>query len=146
MAGGKKLAGLNVGLLLLRLALGGIMMAHGIRKVYPDPGAGVQKFSDFVAKLGVGYPYAMACAAVAAEIVGGLLVIVGLFSRLGALSIAGVMFVAIFTVHWQNGFWIPHTAAPSGTVAVGYEYSLALLAMALCVVCAGPGSMKVPPR
>jgi len=144
MAGGKGLAGSDVGLLLLRLALGAIMIAHGVGKVYPNPADGVAGFSNYVANLGVPYPYPMAWAAVAAEIGGGLLVVVGLFARIGALSIAGVMFVALFMVHWQNGFFIPQDATHVGRISVGYEYTLALLAMALCLVCTGPGRIKVP--
>ena len=144
MAGGKGLAGSDVGLLLLRLSLGVIMVAHGIRKIYPDPAEGVRKFSTFVASLGMPYPYPMAWAAVAAEVVGGLLVVVGIFTRLGALSIAGVMFVGVSMVHWKNGFWIPLSAAQAGPIPVGYEYTLVLLAVALCLTFTGPGKIRLP--
>lgn len=150
MAGGKGVTGSDVGLLLLRLALGVIMIAHGVRKVYPGPTEGfqiiegVQKFSSFVANIGVPYPYPMAWAAVAAEVVGGLLVVVGIFTRLGAFSIAGVMFVGVSMVHWKNGFWIPQSAAQAGPIPVGYEYTLVLLAAALCLTFTGPGKIRLP--
>jgi len=143
MAGGK-MSGSDVGLLVLRLALGGIIITHGVAKLYPDPAAGFQGFADYLLKLGVPSPKPMAGLVLAAEILGGLLVVTGIFARLGALGIAGVMAVGMIMVHWQNGFFIPQKVAQPGDVPVGIEFTLALLAMALCVAFAGAGGLKVP--
>jgi putative oxidoreductase len=146
MAGGKK-TGVDAGLLVLRLALGGIFIAHGVSKVI-SPG-GVNGFSDFVASLGLpGFlpPYPLAVAAITAEIGGGLLVVLGLFARPAALALAVVMAVAIWKVHSKNGFWLAASAAKEGPIANGMEYCLALLSMALCIFFAGAGGISALPK
>jgi putative oxidoreductase len=142
MAGGKN-TGVDIGLLVLRLALGGIFIAHGVQKLL---GPGLEGFSTFVANLGVPYPYPAAVAALSAEIGGGILVVIGLFSRFGAISLAAVMGIAIWKVHLPNGFWLAGSVEKAGPVPNGIEYCLALLAMALCIVLAGPGGMQIPLR
>jgi putative oxidoreductase len=151
MAGGK-LSGGDVGLFVLRLALGGIFMAHGIWKLVP-PNT-LQGFADSVSGLGIPAglpPYPLAVAALAAEIGGGFLVIIGLFPRIAALSIAGVMAVAIWGVHWKNGFWLVGKAPeagfePNAHIPHGVEFCVALLAMALCVTFAGAGKLAIGPK
>lgn len=150
MAGGK-LSGGDVGLFFLRLALGGIFMAHGIMKLVPP--SSLQGFADSVAALGIPAlpPYPLAVAALAAEIGGGFLVVIGLFPRLAALSIAGVMAVAIWKVHLVNGFWMVIKAPEAGFkpneyIPHGVEFCVALLAMALCIVFAGAGKLAIGPK
>ncbi len=143
MADGKK-TGLDFGLLVLRLALGGIFIAHGVAKVWGPGAPGLQGVSDFLGNLGVPYPYPMAVATISAEIGGGLLVVLGLFARLGALSLAVVMAVAILKVHWKNGFFLPQKMEAAGHIPNGYEYALALGCMALCILFAGAGGFRVP--
>jgi putative oxidoreductase len=139
MAGGRT-GGTDIGLLFLRLALGGIFLAHGVMKVLPSS-PGVSGLADTLAKLGIPYPYPAAVATIASEIGGGAVVILGLgiIARLGALSLAVVMVVAILKVHLQNGFFLPMEAKAPGPIPMGYEYNVALLAMALCILFAGPG-------
>ena len=145
MAGGKK-TGVDAGLLILRLALGGIFIAHGVTKVISPEG--VKGFADFVASLGLPVvpAYPLAVAAVTAEIGGGLLVVLGLFARPAALALAVVMAVAIWKVHWANGFWLAGEATKEGKILNGMEYCVALLAMALCIVFAGAGSISALPK
>jgi putative oxidoreductase len=136
------MSGKDFGLLVLRLALGGIMIAHGVGKL-TAPG-GVNKFADGLAALGFpGPPQAMAIAVIAGEIGGGALVILGLMAQLGAGAIALIMVGAIAKVHLNNGFFLKLEATEPGKLAHGYEYCLALLAMALCILFAGPGSMAI---
>lgn len=141
MAGGK--SGKDLGLLILRLALGAIMMAHGIQKL---TGLGLKGFTDSVANLGIPKPEILAPLAVGAECLGGLLVILGLFSQLGAVAIACTMAVAVFYAHLKNGFFIPVKVEQAGNVRWGYEYHVALIAMALCILLAGPGSIRLFPK
>ena len=149
MANGKS-GGVDMGLLVLRLALGGIFIAHGVGKLLAPKG--VQGFADFLASLSLplvagNLIYPLAVAVVSAEIGGGLLVILGLFARLGGLALAILMAVAIWKVHFANGFFLPLEAKGPGPIAQGYEYNVALLAMALCILLAGPGQIAfAPPR
>jgi putative oxidoreductase len=146
MAGGKQ-TGVDAGLLILRLGLGGIFIAHGVAKVL-SPG-GVQGFADTVGNLGMPTflpPYPLAVAAITAEIGGGLLVVLGLFARPAALALAVVMAVAIWKVHWANGFWLAAEATKEGKILNGMEHCVALLAMALCIFFAGAGSICALPK
>jgi putative oxidoreductase len=135
--------GTSLGLLFVRLALGVIFIAHGVRKISGEGGIqeGIQNFSDSLASLGVPLPYAGAVAAITAEILGGLIIIVGLgaLSRLAALSLAFLMIVAITMVHRHDSFFLEVDATKGPHW--GTEYNIALLAMALCILFAGPGKI-----
>ena len=140
MAGGK-MSGKDFGLLVLRLTLGGIMIAHGIMKLRAE--GGVNGFADTLAKIGFpGPPQAMAIAVIAGEIGGGALVILGLMAQIGALAIAAIMVGAIVKVHLPNGFFMQDKATELGPLKHGVEYCVALLGMALCILFAGPGAMS----
>lgn len=69
-----------------------------------------------------------------AEFGGGSLLALGLFTPLGSAAVAGVMFVAIATVHWSNGFF-----NPSG----GYEFNLLIAASAIALAFTGPGEISI---
>jgi len=141
MAGGK-MSGKDFGLLVLRLALGGIMIANGVWTLRV---VGVDGFADMLANMGLGgpSPKGMAIAVLAGEIGGGALVVLGLMAQLGALAIAAVMVGAIAKVHWQYGFFLQKKITEAGDVHNGVEYCVALLAMALCILFAGPGAMAI---
>ena len=116
----------------VRLALGSIFIAHGAQKVFGVwGGQGLSAFTARPAPLGLQPAWLWMTAAALAEFVGGLLVLLGLFTRFGALMIMPVMLVAMFGVHWGS-FFLPR----------GLEYTLALLAMALALLIAGGGRIS----
>ena len=119
----------------LRLALGVIFIAHGAQKVFGAfGGPGVRTFSSFPAPFSAMRPaWIWMGAAAFAELVGGVLVLLGLFTRVGAFLITCVMLTAIFGVHWPNFF----------ANNKGFEYPMALLAMALALLIAGGGQASV---
>jgi len=114
-------------LLGLRLALGAIMISHGAQKLF----GGMPKFMGMLNSMGI--PSWMAYLTVAAEFGGGILLVVGLLTRLAALSIVIDMAVAIDKVHWKNGLIGPG----------GCEIPLAcgIIAFALIFLGAGPISL-----
>ena len=114
-------------LLVLRLGLGIIMTAHGWQKL----SFGLGKFMGFLANIGV--PGWMAYLVVAAEFGGGILLVLGLLTRLAALSIVIDMAVAISKVHWKNGL-----TGPGGTE---FPLACAVIAFALIFLGAGPISL-----
>jgi putative oxidoreductase len=116
-----------LGLLVLRLVLGAIMIAHG----YPKAFGGMNHFVDTVR--GMHLPGWLAYVAVAAELGGGILVIVGFLTRFAALGICIDMLVAIFGVHWKNGF------LGQGN----YQFPLALAAIAFSLIFSGPGPISI---
>jgi hypothetical protein len=79
-------------------------------------------------------PLVMAALAGAAEFGGGILFAAGLLTPLAALAMLVVMLMAIFTVHWPNGFWV---------TGGGYEYNLAIIAVAIGIAATGPGRISL---
>jgi len=117
-------------LLVLRLALGAIMIAHGSQKLF----GGMPRFMGMLQNIGI--PPVLGYLTAAAEFGGGILLVVGLLTRLAALSIVIDMAVAISKVHWKNGL-------VSAGGKVGYEFPLAcgIIAFALIFLGAGPVSL-----
>lgn len=115
-------------LLLLRLVLGAVFIAHGGQKVFGwFGGHGLEGTAQFMATMGV--PTALAYLAAFTEFFGGLALVGGLLTRLASLGLFFTMAVAIVKVHLAGGFFAPQ----------GFEYPLALAAMALALVLTGAG-------
>jgi putative oxidoreductase len=118
----------------LRLAMGVAFIGHGAQKVLGSfGGPGLAKFTSFPAPFPFMRPAAAWMGAAAfAELLGGVSVLLGLFTRLGAFLILCVMLTAIFGVLWPKFF------APEGM-----ELALAFLAMALSLLILGGGQLSV---
>ena len=82
----------NIGILLLRVFTGAALMTHGIAKM----AGGMEKFTGFVASLGVPAPHVMAFLAAFSESFGAAFLAVGLLTRPAAFMIICTMSVAIF--------------------------------------------------
>ena len=90
----------SIGLLLLRIAVGVMMIHHGQEKL-ADP----QQFADtYVASLHLPFPLFFAYAAGLSELIGSWLLIFGVFAPLGALAITGTMAVAAYQHILTGGF------------------------------------------
>ena len=118
----------------LRLALGIAFIGHGAQKVLGSfNGPGWAKFTSVPAPFPFMRPaWLWMGAAAVSELIGGILVLLGLFTRVGALLIAFVMLVAIFGVLWPVFF------APTGM-----ELAVAFLGMALALLITGGGQASV---
>jgi putative oxidoreductase len=112
-------------LLVLRLALGAVMVGHGFHKVF----GGLHHHVQFVASLGL--PAWSAYLSAFAEFFGGLLVLIGLFTRAAAFAICVDMCVAIAKVHFHNGLMGNN----------GYEFPLSLAALSFALIFLGGGSI-----
>ena len=101
-------------LLVMRLALGAVMTGHGYQKVF----GGLHHHVQFVTSLGL--PGWTAYLSAFAEFFGGILVLIGLFTRVAAFAICVDLSVAIAKVHFhnglmgQNGYRVPVGARGSG--------------------------------
>ena len=93
----------DAGKLVLRLALGGMMLMHGIAKLT----GGVSGISGMLER--VGMPGAFAYAVFLGEVVGPLLVIAGVWTRVGALLMAANMIVAVVLAHSGEIFTVGRT-------------------------------------
>jgi putative oxidoreductase len=123
--------------LMLRIPLGLIFMAHGSQKLLGlFGGQGLTgTFKTFEEKLGI--PPIFTLLAIIAEFGGGFGVLTGFLTRLSATGIAAVMLVAIYKIHWANGFFMNMYCLPGH--GHGIEYNIALLGMALYLLVAGGG-------
>lgn len=102
--------------LLLRLYLAPVMIQAGWNK-YQNFDSIINWFGDAEWGLGLPLPGLMAFLATAAELVGGVLLLVGLLTRLVSIPLMFTMLVAMLTVHWQHG-WLA-IADPSSWLADG---------------------------
>jgi putative oxidoreductase len=110
-------------LLVMRLVLGAIMIAHGYHKVF----GGFHNHMQFVGGLGI--PSWMAYLSAGTEFFGGIGIVLGVFTRFFSLAFVIEMAVAIAKVHWKNGL----------TGQGGYEFPLALATVAFGLMCLGGG-------
>jgi putative oxidoreductase len=126
---------MTLGLLILRLVVGLTLASHGAQKLFGSfGGPGLPGTAGMFGKLGYRWPVAMAYLAGAAELAGGVLFAVGLLTPFAALALIVVMLNAIITVHWSKGFFM---------TAGGYEYNLAIAAVAAAVAALGPGRYSI---
>lgn len=102
--------------LIIRLAVGGLMIHNGLAKLDDVPGfaEGVVSF------IGLPYPVFFTYCAAYAEIVGSILILLGLLVRPSAAALLGTMAVAIFFHLKANGFVVAplETAALYGTIYI----------------------------
>ena len=119
--------------LVVRAIVGVIMAAHGLQKLLGGPA----NFGGVLGQLGVPAPTLMAFVVTFVELVGGILLVVGLLSRLAALLLTINLVVAILLVKVGVGFLSPQSGG------VGAELDLALIAGFLAVLFAGPGKISL---
>ena len=94
------------GLFIVRIVFGLLMAAHGAQKLFGwFGGYGLEAVSGYFETLGFRPGRLFAFAAAASELLGGLLVALGLFGPIGPALMLAVMIVAAFSVHWPNGLF-----------------------------------------
>ena len=117
--------------LALRIPAGIIFAAHGAQKLFGwFGGYGLEGTGQWMASIGLNPGYLLALLAGGAEFFGGLALLVGLLVRPASAVLAFAMLVAIFSVHIGNGLFMSNN---------GYEFALALLAVAVSLVVSGAG-------
>lgn len=122
--------------LVLRVLLGVVMFPHGAQKVlgwFGGYGLG-PTLHYFTATMGI--PIAFAVLAIAAEFLGSLGLITGLFTRVAAFGLGIEMVVAAILVHLPNGFFMNWTGKQAGE---GIEYHILVVAIAIAIVIKGGG-------
>ena len=118
--------------LLLRLALGAMYLSHGLLKVFVFTIPGTVGFFRQV-----GYPGWLAYLVILFEVIGGLMLILGVYARWVALAGIPILLGAL-TVHWPNG-WV--FSSQGG----GWEYPLFLIVVSLAVALLGEGTLALRP-
>jgi putative oxidoreductase len=121
---------IDLALLILRLALGTVFVAHGGQKLFQF---GLDGVAGSFGQMGI--PMASVTGPMVAfiEFFGGIAIILGLLTRLAALGVAGTMIGAITFVHAKNGFFLPG----------GVEFTMMLFAAAISLVITGAGTYSI---
>jgi len=126
--------------LVVRVALGTVFFAHGAQKTFGwFGGHGLSATIGGFRQMNI--PPAATALAAFTECFGGLALIVGLLARPAAVGLIAVMLVAIAKVHGRNGFFLNFAMTPGK--GHGYEFNLALAAMALSVLIGGAGALSI---
>lgn len=116
----------EIGLALLRLVLGVVFFAHGLQQLaWGDLKPLVDQFNSW----NVPHPMLTAPLVATIQVVGGVLLFLGLAARTVAFLLSCVMFGAIWYVHWGRSFFAP----------AGLELPLLLLGGSLAIMFGGPG-------
>ena len=121
--------------LFLRLALGIMILPHGLQKTLGwFGGYGFQATMNYFTQT-FGAPWIFALLAILAESVGGLMLIAGLGTRLAAVGVGAVMLVAA-TQHWSNGFFMNWFGQQKGE---GIEFFILALGIVAALLVTGGG-------
>ena len=126
---------LDIALLIVRVAVGVLMLGHGAQKLFGlFGGHGIAGTAGFFGSLGLRPARFWATGAGLAEFGGGLLLALGLLTPIGALGIIAAMTMAILLVHLGKGPWVSDG---------GSEYNIVLIAVALATILTGPGAYSL---
>jgi putative oxidoreductase len=125
--------GRDVGLLALRATTGLLLAGHGAQKLFGWwGGPNFEAIATGFAQAGYAPGKFFALLTGCSELVGGLLLALGLLTPLGSAAAIGVMFNAVVAVLWNNGVWGPD----------GYELPLLFGIVALSLAFTGPGRLS----
>ncbi|MDD5561781.1 MAG: DoxX family protein [Candidatus Omnitrophica bacterium] len=126
---------LNWGILVLRLGLGIMFMAHGMQKAFGlFGGPGIKGFSGMLSGLGFVPATFWAYVAAYTELLGGVLLIIGLQVRPAAALLLILIVTAAIKVHLGKGFFLS-----SG----GFEYTFIIATACLALILLGPGKFSI---
>lgn len=121
---------ISAGLAALRVAVGSVFLAHGAQKLFVY---GLDGVAGAFASMGVPAAGLVGPAVAGLEFLGGVALILGLFTRVASLGLAAVMLGALVIVHLPAGFFLPN----------GSEFALTLLAAAAALALTGPGAYSL---
>ncbi len=121
--------------LLLRVVVGGFLIPHGMQKAFGAfGGPGFTGTAGWLGSIGMEPGWLFASLAILAELVCGILIVIGFLTRPAAAIAAVFLFIAASSVHFANGFF-----AQNG----GYEYAILWTVAALFFAVRGAGPISV---
>jgi putative oxidoreductase len=130
----------DIATMVIRVALGAVFFPHGMQKLFGWFGGygftGSMGF--FTSNLHI--PALFAFLAVMAEGLGSLGLITGLLTRVAAFGVGVNMVVAVYMLHWQNGFFMNWFGNQKGE---GFEFHLLVIGMAIALMIKGGGALSV---
>jgi putative oxidoreductase len=125
---------INLGLLVFRVVVGIVFLAHGYRHIFG--GGKIEGTGRWFESLGMRPGLIHAWVASVTELGAGVLLILGLLTPLGAAGVTGTMLVAWITNHLKNGFFI-------FSPGEGYEYVMTLTFAGLVLATVGAGEWSL---
>lgn len=123
---------IDVAMLILRVWLGIVMLAHGVNHARSQEGT-----ARWFEQKGFKAPKLNARLSALSELAVGLGLIVGLLTSVAAAGLAATMLLAFWSVHRFAGFFVFHRPDE------GYEYVATLAVAALVIAIVGPGSASI---
>jgi putative oxidoreductase len=119
---------------LMRLAVGAFLIPHGAQKLFGAFGGDINQTAGLFGKLGIEPALPLAYTVGCIEFFGGILLAIGLLTRVAAAGIVIMMIVAVVKVHLGNGFF---------WTKAGFEYPLLWAILAFAIFLRGGGEMSV---
>lgn len=136
-------SGMDVGLLILRVAFGVIFLGHALQKLgwfegggYPTDIASQETFLTFLGYSSTGF---LAWVVTLSEAVAGVSLILGALTPIGAAAAMGIMFQGIVGYQWDGGLF-------GDTNGFGFEFALSFFAGAAAIGFCGAGRFSVDHR
>jgi len=126
----------------LRLSVGAVFVAHGLQKLLGMwGGPGISGTVHMVQGLGFGYAYPLAILLILTELAGGGLLFIGWGTLWVSIALLVDMGIAVWKVHYHNGFFINWALTPGK--GHGFEFNLVLIGALLCLILTGPGALSI---
>ncbi|MCJ8306343.1 MAG: DoxX family protein [Nitrosopumilus sp.] len=109
----------------IRASIGAIFIIHSLKKFDPS-------WQEWLISIGI--PPEMQLPIALAELIGGVLLVVGVLTRVTGSIFAVILLGAIFHIRWEKGFFVSQG---------GWEWDLVMLAVVLTIITAGPGRISI---
>jgi len=130
----------NYSLLILRVALGTVLLAHGLQKAFGwFHGFGWNNSINYFTGT-VGLPHALAALVILIETLGALLLIIGFAGRVNAALMGIVITGAFFVDHLKNGFYMNWFGLQKGE---GFEFDILFWAISVALIINGSGIFSI---
>jgi len=125
----------DLAILILRISLAAVFVAHGLQAAFGlFGGPGISGFTNMLSGLGFKQAALWAYVGAYTELIGGLFLLLGIFTRISAFFILIFMIVAVLKVHWTKGFFIQ---------AGGFEYNFVILCVCIALIILGGGKFGI---
>ena len=129
----------GLGLLILRLVVGIVFIAHGLPKLLPVWGGGPADTAALLEASGVSAAYPVAVGTGLAEVLAGALLVAGAYTLVVGFLLAATTAATSSVVHLSNGFFL-NWSLEAG-VGHGYEFDFLRLGALVCMILSGPGAL-----
>lgn len=125
----------DAALFVMRVVIGLLFIAHGLAKLQAP--MGVQSLATGLGAMGFPGPLMWAWIVVLVEAIGGLFLVLGIFTRVSALLVGVIMVVAVIKVKWAAGL----ISAPGK--GLGLDYPIVYLLPLIAIFLQGPGRYSI---